>query len=221
MSIPFPREPRSKPLTDLRHIKHIYTHPQAFGQSEAFLATYLKGAERHDVSSTSEAAKIVAKDPFGTAAAISSSLAAKVNGLDILAKGVQDVEENTTRFLVIQKGSINSENQSLLPEELRLMEGSGSNRKALIAFSINHIVKGALANALFVFKNHGLNLTSINSRPSRIRPWHYIFMVEFEGEKELEDPDALLTALKELDTTTEGNKWLGCWMDRFNRKARL
>lgn len=217
---PNPREPRSKPLTNLKHIQRVYSHPQAFGQCEAFLSTYLKGVERREVSSTSYAASIVAKGSEdddlapGTAAAISSALAADVHGLTIMATGVQDVEDNTTRFLIIQKGPINLEYQGLLPSKLFVKTGTETKRKALIAFSIKHEMQGTLASALLVFKSYGLNVTSINSRPSRIRPWHYIFLVEVAGKKELEDPDHVRTALEELDTTTEGNKWLGCWVDR-------
>lgn len=219
---PNPREPRSKPLTNLKHIQRVYSHPQAFGQCEAFLSTYLKGVERREVSSTSRAASIVAEAfedddiPSSAAAAISSALAADVHGLTIMATGIQDVEDNTTRFLIIQKGPVNLY-QGLLPPHLVAGTGSETKRKALIAFSINHEMQGALANALLVFKNHGLNVTSINSRPSRIRPWHYIFLVEVGGTKGLEDPDLVRVALEELDTTTEGNKWLGCWVDRSKR----
>lgn len=218
---PNPREPRSKPLTNLKHIQRVYSHPQAFGQCEAFLSTYLKGVERREVSSTSRAASTVAKGseeddlPYGSAAAISSALAADVHGLTIMATGVQDAEDNTTRFLILQKGPINLEYQGLLPPKLFVKTGTETKRKALIAFSINHGTRGTLANALLVFKHYGLNLTSINSRPSRIRPWHYIFLIEVEGRRELEDPDHVRMALEELDTTTEGNKWLGCWVDRF------
>ncbi|CAD6576721.1 MAG: hypothetical protein ASARMPRED_007844 [Alectoria sarmentosa] len=220
---PNPREPRSKPLTSLKHVQRVYSHPQAFGQCEAFLSTYLKGVERREVSSTSRAASIVAKGseeedlPSGAAAAISSALAADVHGLTIMATDIQDVEDNTTRFLIIQKGPVNLEYQGPLPPKLFAETGTKTKRKALIAFSINHGTQGALANALLVFKNHGLNVTSINSRPSRIRPWHYIFLVEVEGKKVLEDPDLVRMALDELDTTTEGNKWLGCWVDRSKR----
>ena len=214
---PFPQEPRSKPLTNIRHVKRIYSHPQAFGQCEAFLSTYLKGVERHEVSSTSKAATIVASNTEepGTEAAISSRLAADVHKLTVLAKGIQDAQDNTTRFLIIQRGPVNHENQSLLPQKFQILNDSQPKKKGLIAFSIKHEEQGALANALLVFKKHALNLSSINSRPSRIRPWHYIFLVEVEGEKEFEDPDLLHLALKELDTVTERNKWLGCWVDRF------
>ena len=216
-TIPFPKEPQSKPMTDLRHIKRVYSHPQAFGQCEAFLSTYLKGVERHEVSSTSKAASIVAEDngSAGTEAAISSRLAADVHHLAVLAKSVQDVQDNTTRFLVIQKGPVSHAKQALLPQKFHIEDNPKPKKKGLIAFNIDHGTRGALANALLVFKNHSLNLTSINSRPSRIRPWHYIFLVEVEGEKEFEDPDLLHSALQELDTVTEGNKWLGCWVDGF------
>ncbi|KAL9133870.1 MAG: hypothetical protein Q9175_004953 [Cornicularia normoerica] len=220
---PNPQEPRSKPLTTLKHIRRIYSHPQAFGQCEAFLSTYLKGVERREVSSTSHAASTVAKGsegqdlPSGAAAAISSALAAEVHGLSIMATGIQDAEDNTTRFLIIQKGHVNLEYQGLLPPKFFAETGTETKRKALIAFSINHEMQGALANALLVFKKYGLNVTSINSRPSRIRPWHYVFLVEVKGKNELEDPDLVRMALEELDTTTEGNKWLGCWVDRSER----
>ena len=219
---PNPREPRSKPLTSLKHIQRVYSHPQAFGQCEAFLSAYLKGIDRREVSSTSFAASIVAKDsgddlPSGATAAISSVLAADVHHLNIMATDIQDAADNTTRFLIIQKGHVNLEYRGLLPTKLFAETGTGAKRKALIAFSINHEMQGALANALLVFKNYGLNVTSINSRPSRIRPWHYIFLVEVEGQKELEDPDLVRMALEELDTTTGGNKWLGCWVDRSER----
>ena len=217
---PNPREPHSKPLTNLKHIQRVYSHPQAFGQCEAFLSTYLKGVERREVSSTSHAASIVADESQedhsqpGGAAAISSALAAEVHGLTIMATGIQDAEDNTTRFLIIQKGHVNLEYQGSLPPKLFVETGAETKRKALIALSIDHETQGALANALLVFKNHKLNITSINSRPSRIRPWHYIFLVEVGGVRELEDPDHVRMALEDLDTTTEGNKWLGCWVDR-------
>ena len=217
MSIPFPREPRSKPLTDIHHVKRIYSHMQAFGQSEAFLSTYLKFAKRHEVSSTSEAAKIVAQDESGEAAAIASRPAADVHGLEVLAEGIQDVENNSTRFLIIQKGPVNPDLQGLLPAKFYADPGSDQERKGLVAFGIDHKTKGALAKVLLVFKKHELNLTSINGRPSRIRPWHYIFLVEFEGKEELRNPDLLRLALEELDNDTEESKWLGCWIDRFGQ----
>ena len=227
IDVPNPKEPRSKPLTSLKHIKRICSHPQAFGQCEVFLSTYLKGVERVEVSSTSYAASIVAncdeesaKDlPLGTTAAISSAVASDVHKLDVLARGIQDVADNTTRFLVIQRGPVHLEDESPLPPKFKAEDGLGFRRNALVAFSISHEIPGTLANALLVFRNHGLNLTSINSRPSRVRPWHYLFLVEIGGNKEMENPDLFHSALKDLDTTTEWNKWLGCWVDGSRRRG--
>lgn len=214
MSIPFSREPRAKPLSDLAHIERVYSHPQAFGQSEVFLSTYLKSAKRHEASSTSEAAKIASADDTGKTAAIASRLAADIHQLAILAEGIQDVEDNRTRFLVIQNGPTNEEKQMLLPEKLRLTAAIGTCWRSLTNFSVNHETPGALAKALMVFNTHRLNLTSINSRPSRIRPWHYSFLVEFQHSEGLQDSERLDLASKELNSVTEGNKWLGIWVDR-------
>ena len=200
------RRTRTKPLTDLQHIKFVLSHPQALGQCGKFVATYLPDAERYEVSSTSEAARLVREDRTGTKVAISSSLAAELNGLDILARSIQDVEENTTRFLVIHRGSVPSEDrQSHL-------------RKALVTFGIDHSKHGALASALLIFKNHDLNLTSIYPRPSQIRPWHYQFLVEFEGTHHLEPIESVKQVLSDLSDVTEGSKWLGSWPNQFSQR---
>ncbi|KAF4621710.1 hypothetical protein G7Y89_g14495 [Cudoniella acicularis] len=174
-SIPSPLQPRAKPLCSLKHIERIYTHPQAWGQCEIFLGAYLKGIERIDVSSTSRAAEIVKEDTSGTSAAIASSLAAEIHNLDILAKGIEDREDNTTRFFVLRKG---------IDKSLKTSKGK---TKSLISFTIDHRSPGALAQVLDCFRGYALNLTSINSRPSKVIPFQYIFFVEFEGSK-LNDP---------------------------------
>lgn len=84
------------------HIEHIYSHPQVFGQCEIFLSKYLKNAQRHEVSSTSKAAEIVANESEHSVA-IGSQAAAKVHHLDILASGIEDREDNSTRFLILRK----------------------------------------------------------------------------------------------------------------------
>ncbi len=216
-SVPSSTKPRSKPSTDLRHIKQVYSHPQAFGQSETFLSTYLRGAERHEVSSTSEAARIVANDKPGETAAISSKLAADNHRLTVLSEGIQDVSDNTTRFLIIQRGPNDDQKQMLIPEKFRVSAASDSDCKGLVVFNVNGEDKGALMKALLVFNNYGLNLASIDKRPSRIRPWHYKFLAEFGCGKELLDADRLRLALEELESTTEENRWLGFWKDRLRR----
>jgi prephenate dehydratase len=202
-STPSPSKPRSKPLCSLSHIRRLYTHPQAFGQCEIFLGTYLKGIERIDVSSTSRAAEMVKEGTTSTSAAIASSLAAKVHGLDILAKGIEDREDNTTRFFILRKG---------VDEAARKTEAA---TKSLISFTIDHCSPGALADVLDCFRRYKLNLTSINSRPTKVVPFQYIFFVEFEGSR-LKDPDGKVEgALKGLEQYTQSWRWLGSWDDKL------
>jgi len=206
-STPTPQSPRSQPLTSLRHIKRIYTHPQAFGQCEIFLSAYLKGIERIDVSSTSKAAEMVKADKSGTSAAIASSLAADIHGLDVLARGIEDREDNTTRFFILRRG-IDSKAKSTV-----------GATKSLISFTVDHRSPGALANVLDCFKCAEVNLTSINSRPTKVVPFQYIFFVEFEGSW-LKDVDGRVeTALGDLDQHTQSWRWLGSWEDKLAKKG--
>ncbi|KAF7904546.1 hypothetical protein EAF00_001880 [Botryotinia globosa] len=175
-STPSPVKPKTTPLSSLNHIQRIYTHPQAYGQCEAFLGTYLKGVERLDVSSTSKAAEIVKADKTGTSAAIASSLAADIHTLDILAKGIEDRDDNTTRFLILRKGVDTSATKVDVAA------------KSMVTFTIDHRTPGALADVLDCFRRYQVNLTSINSRPTKIVPFQYIFFVEFEGIQDLTLP---------------------------------
>ncbi|MCJ1381048.1 prephenate dehydratase [Xylographa soralifera] len=213
---PSPLKPKTQPLTGVRHVKRIYSHPQAFGQCEAFLSTYLKGVERQEVSSTSKAAEIVAKDTTGTLAAISSKVAAQVHDLDVLATRIEDRDDNTTRFFILRRAS---NDESCTTEEVTIQPGTKIHGwKTLVNFTIDHHSPGALADALQVFKNYGLNLTSIGSRPSRLTPWHYIFFVELEGRRESEGQGEVNQALAQLESITRGWRWHGSWKDRIPRR---
>lgn len=206
VSEPSPSKPRARPLTDLSHIKRIYSHPQAFGQCHHFLSTYLKGVETFEVSSTSKAAEIVSQDTTGTWAAISSQLAGELYKLDALGKNIEDRDDNKTRFLVI--GS-----QSTLPEGVKLKHKPEDKcgNKSLVSLTVPHRSPGALADALSCFRDFQLNLTSINSRPSLKSPFQYIFFVEFEGSR-LEDPEGRVKgALEKIDAVAESWRWLGSW----------
>ncbi|KAF7954990.1 uncharacterized protein EAE97_000249 [Botrytis byssoidea] len=202
-STPSPVKPKTTPLSSLNHIQRIYTHPQAYGQCEAFLGTYLKGVERLDVSSTSKAAEIVKADKTGTSAAIASSLAADIHKLDILAKGIEDRDDNTTRFLILRKGVDTSATKVDVAA------------KSMVTFTIDHRTPGALADVLDCFRRYQVNLTSINSRPTKVVPFQYIFFVEFEGSK-LSDPEGKVAgALNSLDKYTQDWHWLGSWEDKL------
>ena len=214
---PNPPKPRSRPLTSLDHVKRIYSHPQAFGQCETFLSSYLKGTKYEDVSSTSKAAEMAAGDGSRTTAAIASGLAADMHGLDILARNIQDRKDNQTRFFVLRKTGPNLNDPKFLSKAKNFGQSEGSAKwKTLVAFHINHHHSGALVHALQVYAIHGLNLTSINSRPSHVHPWHYVFLVEFEGRRDEDGEGRVNEALKELGERTQGWKWLGSWIDRFS-----
>lgn len=207
-----PAQPRATPLTPLSHITRIFSHPQAFGQCELFLRTYLPHVSRLEVTSTSAAALRVAEDKTGTSAAISSLAAAEEHGLQSLGERIEDMEDNCTRFFILRRHGDDRPEVRVRDETEDSTADDGPARyKTLVSFTIDHLIPGALADALLVFKVHGVNLTSINSRPSRVRPWHYVFFVELEGRKGGSVVDG---ALEELAGKVEGWRWLGSWRNR-------
>ena len=211
---PEPQLPRTRPTGDIKHIKKLYSHPQAWGQCKLFLSTYLKQAERQDVSSTSKAAEHVAADASGESAAISSKIAAEMNGLDILAEGIEDVEGNSTRFFALRR------KQDVLASDAKVDEEADEKKekwKTLVSFTLNHGEPGSLADCLEVFRKQGLNLTSINTRPSGEAPWHYIFFVEFMGRKLADGKGgAVNEALETLTKVANSWRWLGSWQDALS-----
>jgi len=150
--------------TTLNKIEKIYSNPQVFGQCRHWLLANLPKAEQIEVSSTTRAAQIAAKT--ANSACIASSLAAKVYDLRLLKKNIEDVAHNVTRFLVIS-------NNDVPPTE---------KDRTSILFSIKDKV-GALHSMLLPFYKNGINLTKIESRPSKKRAWDYFFFVDIEGHR--------------------------------------
>ena len=188
----------------LESVVRVYSHPQAFGQCENWLSANARGIERIDVSSTSKAAQIVAGD--AGAAAIASKVAADVHGLKVLAANIEDSADNTTRFFVL----------AAQPElKAPVSKGPGETDKTLLSFTVDHKIPGALCDSLKVFKDFGLNLTSISSRPSRLLSWNYIFFVEFEGHSDTQD---VQTALDELGRYCLNLRVLGSYKDQQCRR---
>ncbi|TPX64480.1 hypothetical protein SpCBS45565_g05877 [Spizellomyces sp. 'palustris'] len=166
--------------TGRAQVRKVYSHPQGFGQCQAYLSQHLRGVERINVSSTAHAAELAAREPG--AAAICSSLCASLYGLDILAHNIEDAKDNTTRFFIIGNASDNP---------------SGNDR-TLLFFTVDHRQPGALCDALGVLKKYGINLTKIDSRPSGQRPWHYYFFIELDGHVENDGVRMALEGLKEF-----------------------
>ncbi|OAL51075.1 PDT-domain-containing protein [Pyrenochaeta sp. DS3sAY3a] len=202
----------AKPLRDLSKVKILYSHPQAWGQCKNFLNTYLKNCERRDVSSTSKAAELVAQDMTGESAALSSIIAADMFGLDVLGKSINDRVGNTTRFLVIRRKDRGEEDA----DGEQIIRSEHKDWKSLVTFTVDHANPGALAHCLAAFELYGLNLTSINTRPSGVQNWNYIFFVEFKGKKEESNEEcAVNKALNKLDEVCRGWRWLGSWENRL------
>lgn len=162
-------------------IKKIYSHPQAIAQCRYWLESNIPSVQITEVQSTSKAAQIAAKEK--NAAAIASELAAKIYKLKIITKRIEDTKDNITRFLVIGKN---------------FGQSTGSD-KTSIMFSIKDKV-GALYEVLSIFKTQGINLTKIESRPSKIKPWEYFFFIDIEGHSEERKVKAALSKLNNYCT---------------------
>jgi prephenate dehydratase len=135
-----------------------------------------------------------------------------------LEENIEDRADNTTRFLILR--NVLADRTAGLEFEQPVPNGdakthSAAMHKTLISFSIDHSSPGALANALLIFKAHGLNLTSINTRPSLKRAWQYIFFVECSRTPCVENDDAVLNALNDLRGVTESCRDLGTWKDQL------
>jgi chorismate mutase/prephenate dehydratase len=170
-------------------IKRIYSNPQVFGQCRLWIQNNLSKAELIEVSSTTRAAQITSKEKYS--ACVASSLAAKVYKLKILASDIEDSAHNITRFMVIGKTNVGS---------------TGSDRTSIM-FSIKDRV-GALHDMLLPFKKYGINLTKIESRPSKKKAWDYYFFVDLEGHQ---DKPRVKRALSELENKCNFLKILGSY----------
>jgi chorismate mutase/prephenate dehydratase len=174
---------------DTRAIKKVYAHQQALAQCRECLDAHLPQAERIAVSSNAEAAKLVRPDP--SMAAIASDAAAEMYGLSILAANIEDDPNNTTRFLVIG---------------LHQPEPSGKDKTSLMVTV--HNKAGALYSLLEPIARHGVSMTKIESRPSRISKWDYVFFVDVEGHVE---EDNVAAAIRDLRETAASLKVLGSY----------
>ncbi len=174
------------PLTEIRR---IYSHPQPFAQCRIWLNQFMKSVEEIEVVSTSVAAQRAAKEP--ETAAIASKLASEIYEVPIAAQSIMNESNNTTRFFVIGK---------------QKTEPCGEDLTSLF-FSIRDKV-GALYQVLGILKKHQLNMSYLESLPSRTEPWEYIFFVEMGGHVADEN---VQSALEQLDVSCQSVKILGSY----------
>jgi len=170
-------------------IRKIYSIPQVFGQCRIWLQQNLPSVERIEVSSTTRAAEIASKEKYS--ASISSMLAARIYGLKAVAVSIEDSPHNITRFLVIGKSGT---------------APTGRDRTSIM-FSIKDRV-GALYAMLLPFRKYGVNLTRIESRPSKKKAWDYYFFVDLCGHK---DDKNVAGALRALENKCKFMKVLGSY----------
>lgn len=176
-------------ISPKERVKKVYSKPEALAQCREYLAVNFPLTELIPTASTTEAAQIACKEPG--VAAIASAEAASLYKIPILEAEIEDSPQNLTRFFVLGRH----------PSE------PTGNDKTSIVFSIKDEV-GALCEMLLPFKGHNLNLTRIESRPSRRRPWDYNFFVDLEGHRE---DQGVKAALAELEVKCQYLQILGSY----------
>jgi chorismate mutase / prephenate dehydratase len=164
--------------SSLERVRVVCSHPMALSQAATWLRHELPGARLEEVESTAQAARRTALEA-GTAA-VGSVLAAEAHGLNVLARNIQDARTNATRFIVLG----------------RRWAGRTGEDKTSVVFSVKDR-PGVLRDALSAFAEEDINLTRIESRPSRKRAWTYVFFADFRGHPEEERVKRALAALEE------------------------
>jgi prephenate dehydratase len=182
--------------TELRTIQTVYSHPQALGQCQQWLHQNLPYAQLISTHSTTEALKYVEMDP--SAAAIASEQAAHLYKLPIFAKSIQDYADNCTRFLVV------SQPQS----SLNIPEIVDAPIHTSLAFSLPRNSPGALVTQLQIFAARSINLSRIESRPTKRSLGEYVFFIDVEAALETEK---MQSAVRLLSRDAERLKILGSY----------
>jgi chorismate mutase / prephenate dehydratase len=170
-------------------IRKLYSHPQALAQCRRWLQEQLPAVEIIETSSTTRAAELAARQRYG--AAIASSLAAERYRLRILDYDIQDSAANATRFLVLG----------------RQCSPSTANDRTSLIISVTDAV-GALHRALEPFRRYRINMTKIESRPSKRKVWEYFFFIDCDGHRE--DP-RVAKAIAQLEQHCSFVKVLGSY----------
>jgi chorismate mutase/prephenate dehydratase len=161
-----------------RLLRRIVSHPQSLAQCRGWLAQHYPGVPTAEVGSNAVAAALAAREP--RTAAIAGRSAAARYGLRIVAAGIQDQPNNFTRFVVIGRDSRS--------------DPTGDDKTSVL-FSVPH-QPGALHQVLQPFARHRINLTTIESRPLKGRPWEYVFFLDLSGHTAEPSMTKALAALR-------------------------
>jgi prephenate dehydratase len=184
---------------NVKMIRYVYSHPQALAQCRGYLQK--KGLKPVPTYDTAGAVKMIKENKMSDSAAIASKRAAELYDMEILDEGIEDRRNNYTRFLVLS------------PKRKKKKKKSGKGdlhdgpHKTSIIFSVRH-VPGALFGILGEFAIRKINLTKIESRPTKETPWEYNFYVDFEGHLQNK---AVHEALMSIKPKTSYMKILGSY----------
>ncbi len=173
----------------ISEIKKVYSHRQSLAQCRKWLDTHLANVEQIDVSSNAEAARLAAEETGS--AAIAGETAAEIYGLNTIAANIEDEPDNTTRFLIIGE---------------RLVPASGVDKTSMLVSASNR--SGALHAMLEPLAKNNISMTRIESRPSRLGMWNYVFFIDIEGHI---DDDNVAKAIRELEEAASVVKVLGSY----------
>ena len=176
---------------ELEGISVVAAHPQALAQCRRWLATHLPGVRHEAAESTAAAALRVARAGNAGMAAIGNRVAAELHELTVLASGIEDDPHNRTRFIVIGRDTT----------------AATGNDKTSVLFTVANR-PGALYRALGCFAARGVSMMRIESRPSRLGQWEYLFFVDLEGHA---DAAPVSDALEDLGVQVASLKVLGAY----------
>lgn len=176
---------------ELGRIRAVYSHEQGIAQCRGWLQSHIPSAALIPVTSTARGAEMASREDG--AAAIGSALAANIYGLQIAARNIEDLSGNKTRFFVVGASD-------------KAPNSSGRDKTSL-TFLTPH-KPGALVDVLGVFARHGVNISMIQSRPSRQQAWEYRFFADVSGHK---GDEKLQLALEELKGHTVSYKIIGSY----------
>ena len=172
-----------------KSIKKIYAHGQSIAQCHDWLINNMPNVERIAVSSNSEGAKLASKDKYSSA--IASSQAAELYKLNIIYENIEDEINNTTRFLVISRDMIGR---------------SGNDKTSIVVATKNR--PGAIADLIAPFSKNKVSMTKLESRPSKMGLWEYVFFIDIEGHM---NDKKVSNALKEVELNASFMKILGSY----------
>ena len=177
----------------LGDIERVHTFPVAAGQCRSWLARELPGAEVVASNSNAEAARLVGEEADGRSAAVAPALAAKIYGLDVLASDIADHPENQTRFVLVGRDKVPAP--------------TGHDKTSIVVFQRANVA-GSLLAILQEFAARSINLTKLESRPTKKQLGDYCFVIDLEGH--LAD-EVVADCLRDLRLKVADIKYLGSY----------